>query len=65
MTQRGNRRQKTFCCEDDYEAYPELTAERWEEGVGGALKAVEGSQGPGVSSWWPWHGERDLPLQGD
>ena len=27
VTQRGNRRQRTFFCDDDYSAYIELTAE--------------------------------------
>ncbi len=31
ITQRGNRRQATFFCEEDYVAYPEIMAE-WCEG---------------------------------
>ena len=27
VTQRGNRRQETFFCDDDYEAYRDLMAE--------------------------------------
>ncbi len=58
VTQRGNRRQQTFFCDEDYQIYPELMAEDFLATLEQDLGRILRRQKPGPKRRLPSHRTR-------